>query len=223
MKEYNLEVLTKFNILYLEDDVSLLKQTTTVLEDFVRSVFPCSNTQEAYKVIISEKVDVIVSDIMLDGTTGIEFLKTLRNDGFDTPVIFATAHDKPEFLLEAIRLKANDYLIKPINIKDLLKSLYNVLLENIKNEEIKKGEAIIKMIAIVTDTKAVELIKFFMSELDDELIFNHTYNDIMENIEISKPTIIKIFKQLIDSGIITKVQNSKYKLNHNALVNVELE
>lgn len=222
MKDYNLDVLTKFNILYLEDEINLLNQTTTVLEDFVNSVFACSNTKQAYDVLRNKKVDVIVSDILLDGTTGIEFLKQIRADGFDTPVIFATAHDKPEFLLEAIRLKANDYLVKPINIKDLLKSLYIVLLEKIKNEEIEKNEAIIKMIAVVTDTKAVELIKFFMSELDDDMIFNHTYNDIMDNIEISKPTIIKIFKQLIDAGIITKIQNSRYRLNPSALINLEL-
>lgn len=222
MKEYNLDVLTKFNILYLEDEINLLRQTTTVLEDFVNSVFACSTTEQAYKIMKNKKVDVIVSDILLDGTTGIEFLKTLRADGFNTPVIFVTAHDKSEFLLEAIRLKASDYLIKPMNIKDLLKSLYKVLLNSIKNEEIEKNEAIIKMIAVVTDTKAVELIKFFMSKLDNDMTFNHTYNDIMDNIDISKPTIIKIFKQLIDSGIITKIQNSKYRLNPNALINLEL-
>ncbi|NLY03954.1 MAG: response regulator [Campylobacter sp.] len=222
MQERNLDVLTKFNILYLEDDNTLLHQTSTVLEDFVHSVFACNTVDDAYKIINTEKVDVIVSDILLEGTTGIEFLRKIRNSGFDTPAIFTTAYDKTEYLLDAIKLSANDYIIKPINIKDLLRSLYDVLLPTIKDQEIKKNEAIIKMIAAVTDTKAVEVIKYLMNELDDDLMFNHTYNDIMESVDISKPTIIKLFKQLIDLGVLTKIQNSKYKFNPGTLISLEL-
>ena len=78
------------------------------------------------------------------------------------------------------------------------------------------------MVALVTDTKAVEVIKFIINNLDENLVFNHTYNDIMDNIDVSKPTIIKLFKQLGDLEVLVKLQNAKYQLNPSKLNNVEI-
>ena len=92
----------------------------------------------------------------------------------------------------------------------------------IKDKEIDKNKNIIRMVALVTDTKAVEVIKFIINNLDENLVFNHTYNDIMDNIDVSKPTIIKLFKQLGDLEVLVKLQNAKYQFNPSKLNNVEI-
>lgn len=222
MKKINLDVLTRFNVLYLEDEISILKQTTTVLEDFVGTIYPCQTTDEAKEILKTKKVDVIISDILLQDSTGIEFITELRQNENMLPVIFTTAYTDTKYLLEAIKLKAEGYITKPINIKELLNQLYETLLPRIKDSEIEKNESIIKTVAAVTDTKAVEMIKFIISNLDKDNIFNHTYADIMDNIDVSKPTVIKLFKQLSDLEILIKIQNSKYKFNPEKLTNLEI-
>lgn len=222
MKKINLDVLTHFNVLYLEDEANLLRQTTTVLEDFVGEIYPCSNIAQAKETLSNKNVHIIISDILLENSTGIEFLAQLREEGCTLPIIFTTAYADTKYLLEAIKLKAEGYIIKPINIKELLNLLYETLLSKIKDKELEKSECIIKTVAAVTGTKAVEIIKFIVSNLDNENIFNHTYSDIMENIEVSKPTVIKLFKQLSDFGILVKIQNSKYKFNPEKLENMEI-
>ncbi|CZE45833.1 response regulator [Campylobacter geochelonis] len=221
-KERNLDILANFNILYIEDEVSLLHQTTTVLEDFVKEIYPCKDAKSAYEIIKSRAVDAIISDILLENTTGIEFLRTLREEGFETPIIFTTAYTDTKYLLEAIKLKAEGYMVKPINIKELLNHLYDLLLTKIQDKEIEKNENIIKTVAAITDTKAVEMVKFIINNLDENSVFNHSYSDIMDNIDVSKPTIIKLFKQLGDLEILVKLQNSKYQFKKENLANVDL-
>lgn len=222
MKKRNLDILSNFDILYIEDETHLLHQTTTVLEDFVRNLYPCPSLKKAYEVLKNKNIDAIISDILLEEATGIELLRNLRKEDNDTPMIFTTAYTDTKYLLEAIKFGANNYLVKPINIKELLNSLYDVLLPKIKDKEIDKNKNIIRMVALVTDTKAVEVIKFIINNLDENLVFNHTYNDIMDNIDVSKPTIIKLFKQLGDLEVLVKLQNAKYQFNPSKLNNVEI-
>ena len=80
MTKRNLDILSNFDILYIEDETHLLHQTTTVLEDFVRNLYPCQNLKKAYEVLENKNVDAIISDILLEEATGIELLKNLRKE-----------------------------------------------------------------------------------------------------------------------------------------------
>jgi len=213
MNRRDFECLGRFNILYLEDEIDLLKHTTDVLVDFVHHIYPVQTCQEAMEIIQTKKVDVIVSDILLKNGNGIEFLQELKAKGYDMPAILTTAYTDTEYLLEAIKLKVENYIVKPINIKELLNSLHDVLLPKIQSREIHRSYNIIKTISAVTDGKQVELIRFIIKNLDDDNILNYSYADIMERVDVSKPTVIKLFKQLSDLGILTKVQNGKYRFD----------
>ncbi|MCF6172954.1 MAG: hypothetical protein L3J44_04135, partial [Campylobacteraceae bacterium] len=50
-------------------------------------------------------------------------------------------------------------------------------------------------------------------------MFNYSYGDIMSQVDVSKPTVIKFFRQLSQKGILTKIQNKKYFFNENNLPN----
>lgn len=222
MKERNLDALSKISVLYLEDEETLLKQTTSVLEDFVKTIYPCKDINAATEVILNKKVDVIISDILLENGLGIEFLKKIRTEGYQTPFIFTTAYTDTKYMLEAIKFSANGYIVKPINVKDLLNMIYDVIIPILKEDEYKKNEYIIKAVAAVTDTKAVEVIKFIVNNLNEDMIFNYPHSVIMENIDVSKPTVIKLFKQLADLEILVKLQNSKYEFRPQNLKNLEI-
>ncbi|HIP45219.1 MAG TPA: response regulator [Sulfurospirillum arcachonense] len=218
MNRRDFDVLNGFNILYIEDEADLLKHTTAVLEDFAKNIFSVQTCDEALKVLDENHIDVIISDILLKNENGIEFLRHLKDDlNITIPAILTTAHTDTEHLLDAIKLKVENYIIKPINIKELLNSLHDVLMPKIQQREIDRSYNIIKTISAVTDGKQVDIIRFIIKNLDDENILKYSYTDIMEKVEVSKPTVIKLFKSLSDQGILTKIQNAKYLFDETKL------
>lgn len=220
MTNKNLNILHNFNVLYLEDDENLLKHTTDVLEDFVNNIYAVKTSNEALDILLNKKIDVIISDILLKDENGIDFLKHIKNKNINIPTILTTAHTDTNYLLEAIKLKVENYIIKPINIKELLNTLYDVLLPIVQEKEIRKNNSVIKTISAITDSKQVEIVKFIINSLDNENLFIASYTDIMENFSISKPTLIKLFKDLAEKNILVKVQHKTYRFNESALENI---
>lgn len=218
MAERNLNILNNFNVLYLEDDKSLLTHTKDVLDDFVANVFAVNTSKEALEVLEKERVDVIISDILLENENGIEFLRSLKEQkDINIPAILTTAHTDTKYLLDAIKLKVENYIVKPINIKELLNTLHDILFPIIQAQEIKKHTNIIKTISAITDSKQVAVVNYIIGNLDEENQLLASYGDIMDEISISKPTLIKLFKELAEKKILTKVAHKTYKFDEEAL------
>ncbi|WP_320033753.1 response regulator [Halarcobacter sp.] len=214
MIERNLNILNNFNILYIEDDKSLLTHTKDILDDFVGKVYAVNTSNEAMEIIEKEKVHVIISDILLENENGIDFLRYLKEEKeIDIPTILITAHTDTKYLLDAIKLKVENYIVKPINIKELLNTIHDIVFPIIQAQEIQKNSNVIKMISAVTDGKQVEVIKYIVSNLDKNSIFTASYSDIMNEISISKPTLIKLFKELSEKKILVKTAHKTYKFN----------
>ncbi|MBL1243471.1 MAG: response regulator [Sulfurimonas sp.] len=214
----NINILNNFNILYLEDDVELLKQTKDVLDDFMLEVFGASSIEESMKVLESEHIDVILSDILLKGENGVDFLKSLKESPYaDIPTVLITAHTETSYLLEAIKLKVANYIVKPINLKELLNTIHDIVLPINQHKEAQKSNNLIKTISEVTDGKQVEVIKYIMSNLNDSDEVNTSYSEIMSHIDISKPTLVKLFKKLSEKNILTNISHKKYRFHQDSL------
>ena len=220
MNNNDLNILHEFNILYLEDDENLLKHTKDILEDFVNNIYAVKTISEALDILLNKKVDVIISDILLKDENGIDFLKHIKNKNINIPTILTTAHTDTQYLLDAIRLKVENYIIKPINIKELLNSLHDILLPIVQKKEIQKNNNLIKTISAITDGKQVAIIKYILNNLDNENLFTASYTDIMDSFSISKPTLIKLFKELAERNILVKVQHKTYRFNEKTLENL---
>ena len=217
MTDRNLNILNEFNILYLEDDDSLLTHTKDILDDFVKNVYAVKTSQAAYQIIKNEKIDVIVSDILLENENGIDFLRKLKEESISIPMVLTTAHTDTKYLLDAIKLKVENYIVKPINVKELLNTLHDVLLPNIQEKEIQKNSNVIKTISAITDSKQVEVVKYIIGNLNVQNELLASYSDIMAQISISKPTLIKLFKELSEKGILNKVAHKTYRFDEQAL------
>ena len=218
MKNKDLDILKKFNILYLEDDEDLRVHTTDTLEDFMNNIYSVSTTKEALNIILNQKIDIIVSDILLENENGIDFLKFLKDKkGIAIPIILTTAYSDTQYLLDAIKLKIENYIIKPININELLDTIYDVLLPIFQETQIKKNKNIIKIISAITDSKQVEVINFIFNNLNQDNIFVGSYSEIMLSVNISKPTLVKLFKELSAKKILVKIQHKTYRFDEKAI------
>ncbi|GAX87189.1 conserved hypothetical protein [Lebetimonas natsushimae] len=215
MKNY--DILKNFNILYIEDDKNLLENLGEILQDFVKKIFLASNTQEAYKILKENHIDLIISDILIEDKNGIEFISFLKKQGYNIPFILTTAYTETDYLLEAIKQKASNYLVKPVKIKELLDSMYEVLLPKYQKKELENSTILFKIASLMCESKQLEVIKVIVNALDEDYTFSLSYPEIMKRIDISKPTLIKIFKELQDKNIITKLPKRRYKLNMHAI------
>jgi len=117
--------LKSLSALYVEDSKSIRLMIEEEISSLFDNFYITNNGEEAlekYKTLKAQnkKIDVIISDINMPKMDGIELLEKIREDDFELPFIFTTAHFEKDYLKKAIDLNANEYILKPINIDDAL-------------------------------------------------------------------------------------------------------
>lgn len=109
-----------FNILVVEDNADMRELFCTVLSDGGYHVIPASDGLDALSIIEKEYIDLIVADIMMPNMDGYELTKELREANYDLPILIVTAKDQFEDMKKAFRAGTDDYMVKPINVNELL-------------------------------------------------------------------------------------------------------
>ena len=107
-------------ILVVEDELHLSEALSHILKKNNYTVDVANDGETGLDDALSGIYDVIVLDIMLPKTDGITVLKTLRSEGFDTPVILLTAKNEIPDKVLGLDSGADDYLAKPFNTEELL-------------------------------------------------------------------------------------------------------
>ncbi|MDD5716444.1 MAG: response regulator [Sulfuricurvum sp.] len=110
----------------IEDEPELLTTLENILKRYVREVYPFSDALEALEAFHALTPDVIISDIKMPNMSGLEMLQHLRDKNMDIPVIFASAFTDPHYFQDAIRLHAEYFLVKPIEVDELLQNLSKI-------------------------------------------------------------------------------------------------
>lgn len=127
--------LKSLTILYAEDEDGIRKNIADSLRYYVKEVYEAKNGDEAYEIYKEKSPDIIISDIHMPKTNGIELVKKIRNKNRDIPVIMITAHTDKKYLLDAVELHMEKYIIKPIDLDKLLETLQKCIeLLKINNE-----------------------------------------------------------------------------------------
>lgn len=126
-----------FNILIVEDDKNLRKLIKTYLQRSKYNTYEATDGEEALNVLDQNYIDLIVSDIMMPQMDGYELIKSLREAKYDIPILIITAKSEIEDKKEGFLLGADDYMVKPINIEEMLLRI-QVLLRRSKSASEKK-------------------------------------------------------------------------------------
>lgn len=109
-----------FKILIAEDDSELRQLFSHVLIKNGYSVTGVDNGQRALAAMDTSYYDLIISDIMMPVMDGYELVKTIRAAGDNTPVLMITARDAFDDMREGFVSGTDDYMIKPVNVNELL-------------------------------------------------------------------------------------------------------
>jgi DNA-binding response OmpR family regulator len=127
----NAEVLTdvmdKINILWVDDEIDLLKPHLLFLKEKGYEVSTATNGHDALEQIKKNPFDIVFLDENMPGLSGLETLSQLKNINADLPVVMITKSEEESIMEQAIGSKIADYLIKPVNPNQILLSLKKTL------------------------------------------------------------------------------------------------
>ena len=113
-------------ILVIDDDKILRTSLANGLKRSNFNVVTAQSAEEAQQILSRLRVDAIVLDRMMDGMDGLTFLKQIRLNGDNTPVIMLTALSGPENAIDGLSGGANDYMAKPFQLQELILRLNNI-------------------------------------------------------------------------------------------------
>jgi len=107
-------------VLLVEDDKSIAHFIKKGLRENYFAVDIAYDGEEGQYLALHERYDLLILDIMLPKMDGVEILKSMRERGIDTPVIFLTAKDAETDIVKGLNVGADDYMVKPFSINELL-------------------------------------------------------------------------------------------------------
>ncbi|MGN0628702.1 MAG: response regulator transcription factor [Oscillospiraceae bacterium] len=107
-------------ILVLEDDAKLNQTVCTYLKDSGFQAKGCLNAASAYDELYNNLYELIISDIMMPGTDGFEFAENVRRVNKRIPILFMSAKDDLPSKQRGFQLGIDDYMVKPIELDELL-------------------------------------------------------------------------------------------------------
>lgn len=119
--------MDKFTLLIADDEEEIIKNLRFDLRDVAKFFLVAKDGVEALTLLQNNKVDCILTDINMPNKTGLEFAKEARDLKFNTPIIFLTAHGDEENMQQAIAYGAHDFIDKPYDVDELVKTVSEAL------------------------------------------------------------------------------------------------
>ena len=149
-----------FHILVVEDNADMRELFCTVLSDSGYQCLPAADGVEALEIMDKAYVDLIVADIMMPNMDGYELTKAVRDAKMELPILMVTAKDQFDDMQKGFRAGTDDYMVKPINVKELVLRV-EALLRRAKIQSEKKitvGSTVLDYDALTVTVRGEETI-----------------------------------------------------------------
>ena len=121
---------SSYSILIIDDEPNLRRSLGLILQRSGYSITTASNAYEAIQLLQAGAYDLTFLDIRLPDQNGIQLLPQIKEIYPDMPVLILTAHATLDTAIEAVRLGARDYLLKPIDPEGILSRVESILSEH---------------------------------------------------------------------------------------------
>jgi len=151
-------------LLYVEDNKDAREMTKMILEDFFKDIILAVDGKDGLEKFQENEIDIVITDINMPKCSGLDMAKDIRQLSETVPIIIISAHNENEFFIESIDVGINGYLLKPLDIDQLMKVLYNVVQkykyvvaakENLHFLEAYKEAVNLSSIVSKTDTEGI--------------------------------------------------------------------
>ena len=117
----------KAKILIVDDEKAIRESVSLVLSEEGHETDVAASGQEALEILNQDNIDVLITDLKMPGMDGMELVKQSLQICPQTSVIIITAHASVESAIEALRMGAFDYILKPFEFDDLILKVNRLL------------------------------------------------------------------------------------------------
>ncbi|MBV5321589.1 MAG: response regulator [Sulfuricurvum sp.] len=164
----------KLSILYVEDNDKVREETATMFNLLFAKVDLACNGEEGLAKYNNAPYDIVITDINMPRMNGIEMVFQMREINPEQKIIAISAHDDPEILINMLRKGISTFILKPINLDEMLSTIYPVcrdasaqsenakLFEELNEERRKYRNIVAKM---MTQLRTVEIKNTQIGEL----------------------------------------------------------
>lgn len=124
-------------LLFVEDNSQIKNNYRDFLSLYFKHIYETDSSQEALKLFKKFSPDVILMDINIKGSNGIEVIRKIRLINSRTKIIILSAYKNEEYLFSAIELNVSSYLVKPVKRNQIKTAILNTI-EDLKEKSVLK-------------------------------------------------------------------------------------
>jgi DNA-binding response OmpR family regulator len=219
-------------ILLVEDNRRLNLSLKTSLVEEGYAVDTAFDGPEALDLAPSTTYDLLILDVMLPGLNGLEVCRTLRRQGLKTPILLLTARDAIEDRVQGLDSGADDYLVKPFAMSELLARLRALLRREASNKSghLQVGDLVVDPAThfvertgqdIKLTAKEYTLLEYFMRHpnqlITRDMVENHLWSYDFESISNVVDVYVRRLRRKIDdpfegARLLETVRGAGYRL-----------
>ena len=125
-------------IVVIEDDPAILRGLADNLRLESYDVLTASDGENGYRLVRDTQPDMVILDLMLPGLNGLEVCRKMRGQGLATPVLMLTANDQEDSRVRGFEAGADDYVLKPFSVRELLRRVQAIIRRSGNLEELRR-------------------------------------------------------------------------------------
>lgn len=218
--------MSKIKLFLLEDDPTLNETIVEFFEDNGYSIESTFDGYEAESMLYENRYDLILLDVNVPNLDGFKLLKSAREFGVKSPVVYITARDGLEDIKQGFDIGAEDYIKKPFSLQELKVRVDAILKRyNIDNSEIKlfdnayfykdSGEVKIDGKVYKLSNKESKLLEIFVNSKGEILSHDDIFSELWDYSETpsdsSLRTYIKNLRKIVGKDRIESIKKRGYR------------
>jgi DNA-binding response OmpR family regulator len=118
--------MSNLTLLYAEDDAFIRDIFANLLKEEFKQIYLAENGKEAYELYKNKQPDILLLDNFMPFMNGLDVARLIRKEDDRVPIVILTAHSEREQLLQAVNLKLETYLTKPVDPNTLMDTLRRI-------------------------------------------------------------------------------------------------
>jgi len=205
-------------VLFVDNEKNIAKGMKSTLGNYFDKFIVASNGIQAIKAFKREHPDLLITDIMIPKMNGISLIKKIRESSPDFPIIIQSAYSDRDNLLEVIEIGVSKYLIKPIDIDELLSSIESLVTKIKANWRIKLVDGFVfnkKSKTLYHNQQNIHLTKREIAFI--ELLIEQ--KDMIVDVVTIKKKLWKDYGQVSNEMVRTFIKRLRKKTSKGLIVN----